>query len=1091
MKLSPLKLYLLVFFLMLGKSAFDLLAFTQIFSTKQLNTDIVEIIGCTGIISLVMVSIFNYLQRAFVFTIAISFAYLGIFGAIIGYIFLSSRVGLQQYMPLFFSASMATNFLILLLIRGIQIRIGEVRTKQIEKYSNIAGHIALSIGGGFFILLLSITKDYNHIYLSTKSVSYFSISTILISLLLFLSLQKRDKRIPRILDNLQEVKANQRLYKLLTSRYFISILITTSLATTLLALCYGLFITTNVSYYANSVMLLKLLAISAVAYALLSIAYESFLKEKAYYSLSIKTHLILMPAFILAFGVIYLFNTFHFKITTGNDFFFLIPIIASIFLLVSHYSFINLFLPVVNNLFLPINGGEQSNFYTKSCFWGFSLGLILMAVSSQYFIPKFKLINYSGYAVMAIVVAMLVILINRYLIYPNYKTALQNKLQKEAETRTISSSFITTTINKIATFSSHKTIRLINLIHIINPIETKKAIYNIASSDDTHIQRAGLVSAIRLYLMEIYDTMHALSCSKYFPSSPNRDKIELLMARIEGVTTKMKKSYYVQQLSISKFQNERVHGAILAKYVPEEERVGILKRLVNDSSLPVAKNAIVSASSYTDKELIRSIIGKLGVNELSNASYACINCAADQATDLLEEAFYKTGQTEKVQLKIVRLLGDMGNKKAVEYLLKKLSYPNQNIISASLEALSKTNFTLPDEKAVTIKHELEEVCRYIVWNTSLILDLEKHKGSNELIEAMEVEIQYNYKSLFDLLSLLLNPGSIELIRKNIWDSDYQKVAFALELASLIIASETKPMILPLLRPMSKSERVKKMQEIFVTERMSHRDALYDIIQRDYKWINPWTKTCAIMELGGLRQHEDLSILLGNMINPDPMIAELAALSVLRIDKQEYMRNKEIFADSFINIVGAKSVTAIEQWLLNEKQSIPLLKFEIIKYLKQVDEFKLIPGEVLKHITGIITPLHFSKEQHIKTITNLDITNFYYIIVSGKVLLQINGNAVCQFGENVFLSSLDLLIDYDVEISLFAETDTMLYEIAPSEFEDFLCFYDEIPKSIINSTNTAQADVFKQVLRNDRRYQQKEKIIAQTNSPKWQTIESNS
>lgn len=1072
MKLSPIKLYLLVFFLMLGKSVFDLHTFTHVFSIQHLHTHITEIIAFTGIFSLVMVTLFNYLQRAFVFTISMAFTYLAIFSVIVGFFFLSQETGLHPYMPMVLSVSMGTNFLILLLIRGLQIRIGEAKIKQIERSSNLAGHIALVLGGGIYILLLVVIKEHNPILLSAKGISSFSAGSIFVSLLFLQSLAKKDKRTQRILDNLQEVKVNQKLHKLLTSRYFISILTTTALASASLAYCYSLFITTNISHYANSWTLLKILGISVVVYALLSIAYELFLKEKAFYNLSIKIHLILMPVLLLAFGIIYLVNTFHFKITPGNELFFFIPIVACVFLVVSHYSFINLFMPVVNNLFLPVNNGDQSDFYTKSCYWGFSLGLIIMAASSQYILPQINLINNSGYVVMAVAIVLLSILINRYLIYSNYKAALQDKLQKEAGNKTLSTSFIETTINKLATISGHKIIRLINLIHIINPVETKKALHSLASSDDVHIQRAGLVSAIRLYLLEIYDKMHTLSCSKYFPSSPNRDKIELLLARFEGIKTKMQKSYYVRQLSISKHQNERVHGAILANYAPEEERVDILKRLVNDSALPVAKNAIVSASGYTDKELVSFIIDKLGTNELSNASYACLLHAANQAPDLLEEAFYKTGQTEKVQLRIVRLLGDMANEKAVEYLLKKLSYPNQNIISASLEALSKTNFTLPDKKAVTIKHELEEVCKYIVWNTSLILDLERHKGSGELAEAMEVEIQYNYKSLFDLLSLLFNPGSIELIRKNLWHSDYQKVAFALELASLIIANEAKPMILPLLRPMSKSERIKKMQAIFVTEKMSHRDVLYDIIQRDYKWINPWTKACAIMELARLGQQEDLSVLLGNMVNPDPMIAELAALSVLKIDNQEYFRNKEIFADDFKNIIGSKSIQAIEQWHANQKRSIPLLKFEIIKYLQQVDEFKLIPGEILKHITDIITPLQFSKGQHIKTITNLDITNFHYIILKGEVLMQINGNTVDRFGENVFLSSLDLLIDYDVEISLSAETDAMLYEIAPSEFADILSFYDEIPKSIISTKNTTQAEVFRKVLKNDKRYQQK-------------------
>ena len=419
-------------------------------------------------------------------------------------------------------------------------------------------------------------------------------------------------------------------------------------------------------------------------------------------------------------------------------------------------------------------------------------------------------------------------------------------------------------------------------------------------------------------------------------------------------------------------------------------------------------------------------------------------------------------------VKNIIFTSDIANETAVEYLLKKLNYTNQNIISATLESLSKCNIYLPEKKSFIIKHELDEVCKFLIWNTSLTIDLKQHNASESLLRALEVEIEYNYKSLFDLLALLFNPGSIDLIRNNLASNDYEKVTFALELASVIIKDEMKPMILPLIRPMSKEERLKRVRTIFVTEKMELSDILYDIIQRDLKWVNPWTKACAIMEIEKTKNNEDVPLLLANMVNPDPMLAELSALSTFRIDKQTYYENKSILNGNFTKGISGKAIEVIEAEE-KEKNKMPILKFEIIKYLQNIEEFASIPGEILKYLTDHITPLQFCPNQEIEKINNLDISNYHYIIYSGIVNLHINGKFVRSFNENTFISTIDLLIDYDANIKLAAETKVQLYKIDPSEFTDNLNFYDEIPSSIIKNTTKEKIASYTNILKNDKYY----------------------
>jgi len=1070
MKAKLSRISVAVFFLLLGKAVFDLNLFATFFQNYNSTQDIALVFGYASLAGLLMVVIFNYLQRAFRFGIAVTYTYV-ILLAILSFSYYNLEyLGNSMLLPELVGCNISVNLLIILSLRGIIVRIENGEIKKLEKASNIASNFGIFIAG---ILLISFIHLSDNGALNFLTAHYISFGFIILSVLFMFVLFKMEKSANAILDSLQEIRVKQNIFRLLTKKYFTTILIISALAAFVMVFTYSLFIKINVISNSSTEQLTNLFSISVVIFSGVSILFEFFFKEKAYYTFGVKIQLILLPIVVLVFCVIFLINTYYFKIAQGSEFYFFIPIVASLFLIFSHFSFINLLYPVINSLYLPLDSQNQNDFYIKSTFYGFVVGIGLSSLVAKHFIPTLNLSNNSGYVFITAAAVIILILLNRFLVYSNYKSALHKRLDIEEKTEVTQKSFVHNIIQRIKDFSGIKIVRVVNLLYLIDPVKSKRFFSKLTSSEDPLTQRAGLINSIKLYLLEIYDEMLEISKTKYFPSSPNRDKIEQLLIRFDELKTKMQKPYYIPQLSISKKDIERVYGGILALHADKDKQKDILARLVRDPKLPVAKNAIISASEVTDPATIKSIIERLEIAELSNAAYSALVNTDEESISILDDAFYETGQSEKVQIKIVRLLGDIGSETAVEYLLKKLNYTNQNIISAALEALSNCNLLLPDNKAMIIKHELEEVCKYIVWNTSLLIDLDKSYASEILLEALKVEIKYNYKSLFNLLALLYNPGSVELIRKNLWSSNYEEVSFALELASVIIKDEMKPMILPLIRPLSNEERLKRMQSIFTTEKMPIEDILYDIIQRDYKWINPWTKACAIMEIETLNKENNLPILLANMVNPDSMLAELSALSVFSIEKDSYFKNKEIFGKDYTKIVSKAAIEAIENSGKKDKEGMPTLKFEIIKYLQKIPEFAAIPGEILKYLTDDVTPMQFTAGDEIENIDNLDIYNYHYIIYAGKVNLFINNVLVKCFEKDTLLSTLDLLIDYDAEIKLIADTDVKIYKIDPSEFADNLSFYDEIPFSIIDNTAEKNIEVYEQILKNEKEYRKVE------------------
>jgi hypothetical protein len=1068
MKQDLLRISVASFLLFFGKALFDIKIFADFFQLYHSTGNLAIFFGNAGMFGLVMILIFNHLQRAFHYGISITYTYILLFASLAFSFYYYTFSGYTEHLAFLASFNIPLNLTIMLAMRGLLVRTEENEMKKNEKGSNLGSNIGILLAGTVSVLLFHYFENYAN----TATIHLVSLLAIISSIIVITTLFKNNKKVNAILDNLQAIRTSQNIFKLLFTRYFTTILITTAIAAFIMVSVSSLYIKINLVKYTTSSQLINLFSISVIIFTAMSIFFEIFFKEKTFYSLGIKINLLLLPLVVLVFCVILALTSFYFEITPGSEFFFFIPMIATLYLIFTHFSFFNIFYPVINTLYLPLNNQNQNDYYIKSSFLGFFIGIGFASLAIYRFIPKLNLANNGEYIVFNIILIVFLMLVNRLLVYPNYKKALHKRLDIEERTSMSQHSFINNIINRIKDFSGIRIVRIINLLYLINPVKSKKILNSLIVSDEPVTQRAGLVSSNKLYLLETYEKMKEISQTKYFASSPNRDKIEQLMSRFEEVQSKMQKTNYIKQLSISKKDIERVYGGMLALYAPKKHQAEILNRLVKDPELPVAKSAIISSAGIKDPDTIKAIIERLEIAELSNAAYASLLSIDQEHIQILEDTFYQTGQSEKVQIKIVRLLGDIATTKAVEYLLKKLNYPNQNIISAALKALSKCNITLPDKKAMIIKHELDEVCKYLIWNTSLHIDLKQQKASKLLLEAMDVEIEYNYKTMFDLLALLYNPGSIELIRKNLHSHDYEKVNFALELASVVLKDEMKPMILPLIRPLSKEERIKRMQTFFTTEKMDISDILYDIIQREFKWINPWTKACAIMDVSRLNQKEDVSILLANMVNPDPMLSELSALSVFSIDKKTYFENKEILGNDFKNIIGETAIKAIEASNEQEEDHMPVLKFEIIRYLQKIEEFSDIPGEILKYLTDGVYPLNFSEGEQIEKIDNLDIYNYHYIIYSGKVNLFINNNWVKSFEKDTLLSSVDLLIDYEAEIKLIADSDVALYKINPSEFADNLNLYDEIPFSIVENTQVKKMAAYEKALKNEKIFKKK-------------------
>lgn len=1040
-----LKISISVFLIVVSKVILDIILLSVFLEGIQ-QINLLQVIGYTCAGSLVVLLIYNKLQRLYPFVASVSFAF---YILSIQYVLYYGYpvVIKQNYMLLTIPGFIITgNLLLFLIFKGLSNRITNENFNITEKIVSLSKSAGLLIGSAFVIfLVLKLNIRNLAIFHSTSLIAFLVGFFFLIELILNID-NGND-----IIENAQVIKVSNKLKHVLKNPFFIILFFTSLIIGIVLTMAFRAF-TNNTLHTLNTFApIVRLFGFYTLFMAVLGLGYELFLRQKLLLYLGIKNALRMLPIFISLLAAVLLYDNFAELSTKNSDWQFIFLIVTVFMMIFSHFSFENISIPTTYAFYFPIGVEIRHDFYVKSFMFGIigGIGIGSVITTTLTNVLPFTEDQILPFAIIAF--AAFLFYLNSSPVYKSYRNELQSYLNNQSRKLIINKGlFKDIDNNNPNNFKGIQFVRYINLLYLSNPVIARKAIQKTITSENNLTQRVSLIKAGEICMLETLEDLFAIKKTKYFPSSPNRDKIDSVISRFMEVSQRMNSKRYIEQLSISKDDNERVFGAKLVYYSKTDEKKNIINRLLKDPNLPVVINAIISSQSINNIVLIKSIADKLDSPALGNAAYSTLLSCGTVVLPIVEESFYETGQTEKVQIRLIQLYGDIANEEATEYLLKKLNISNQNIISQALASLSKCSLALSADKSTMLRHELEELCKVLVWNMSLLIDTKRNNSSEVLRAALKVELDENYKSMFNLLSLLYDSKSIKLIQNNLFSNDIEKISFALELASVLLKDELKLLIIPLLQPLPLEEKVSFMQDQIPTEKLQKRDVLYMIIQRDSKWMNQWTKACAMSELTEDKIVEDVPILLANMINPDPMIAELAANSVFKLDSEVYYKNKKVFGVKYSSLFDQTVVDRIEN--KSSKEDVyPVMKYDIINSLHQVPEFSSISGEILKRLTDYILPVKVLKGEILEEIENLDVQNYFYILYSGNVSLYGNNKFIKSFTSGSFISTLDLLTDEKLSFTLISEKDSILYRISSYGFTELLTIFDLIPETIVKNT----------------------------------------
>ncbi len=285
------------------------------------------------------------------------------------------------------------------------------------------------------------------------------------------------------------------------------------------------------------------------------------------------------------------------------------------------------------------------------------------------------------------------------------------------------------------------------------------------------------------------------------------------------------------------------------KYNPEEKE---MLKLLEDKDKIIKMSAINLVARIRTQSLIEKLVSLIKFPEYYHTSASVLLEIGDKVLPELDKYFEQNAPRE-ILLRVIEIYAKIGSTPAKQLLIKYINYPDREIQLEIIWSLYFCKFQASSEiEIAAVKAKLNDIVENILWIYSTINDIENEKNTLKLFLALDVEKQFNFELLFQLLSFLYEPRIITLIEKNVIGKN---TIFALEIIDNFFGQDTKQIIAPLFDDITSLQKIKRLGKYFPQEKMNFEDRLRNVIMRDFSKLDAWTVAKTIELLGKLHKKQ--------------------------------------------------------------------------------------------------------------------------------------------------------------------------------------------------------------------------------------------
>ncbi len=493
--------------------------------------------------------------------------------------------------------------------------------------------------------------------------------------------------------------------------------------------------------------------------------------------------------------------------------------------------------------------------------------------------------------------------------------------------------------------------------------------------------------------------------------------------------------------------DNRILAARILHQQDETQKVAFNIELLRDINPEVRLAAILAAGKIKRPELWGILLENLHLPAYSNAALSALVEAKAGAYDLVDSAFYRTGQYRATMVRVLQLFGRVGGQNAIDLLWKKIDYPDKRVVNELLLSLSYLGFQAKEFQIARIKVMIEKEIGGVAWNVKVMEEIPKHTSlDGQIRSAVRAENKANYDHIFMLLAMIYDAQNVMLVKQNIEIGSSESISFAIEMLDVFIAEELKSRLFPILDELKIEDRLARLRNHYPPEIFEdYLDLLLQIVNRDYNRINRFTKTLALFRISQLakRVNHDLVAIL---FNNDVLLRQTAAYAIYTIDKEAYHHHTDRLDYQIKKELDRAIVPPVFK-RDDDDFHYKMLYVERLLLLINLRIFEKVPGVQLTYLAERMGEIRVPPETSLIEVGDPG-DKPLYIILDGKVRLKYDDESVKELGEKSFFGERLLLATDHFPFTAKAMTNVKLLVIKKEDLIDLMSNFKEMAEAVM-------------------------------------------
>lgn len=608
-----------------------------------------------------------------------------------------------------------------------------------------------------------------------------------------------------------------------------------------------------------------------------SVLVKTFVYGRIMKTWGLKLALILSPVLILIFTIVAAVIGGAFGLAASFTMFFLIISVSKLFTKSLQDSIVAPSMKILyQSLDAKIRYGVQARI--DGTINEISVLISSLVAAGLVSLSFFTLVNYS-YVLIILLVAWAFVALK---LYQSYQASLNSSLAKFKQSdATAKRADIMNILSRDLNSTSVTEIR--NALGFLQAMDFegfKKALAGLVKSASNKIRRLSLnkIDELNIPISEVGLENELQKESR----GENRDIAGNIMERLDQYKNNKLPAEEMLLMTKSPNREQRLGVAMALFELKGFRHHAVLNALLRDPDPMIRTSAVQAAAFWKVSETCPVLLDFLNTSYYREAFDALIRIG-EGAIEPLEQSYYKSGIGQITLNRITRILGRIGNPRAIECLLAKINDQNREVESIAIQSLLRLDYQADETNLQRILDGIRSSVHQIAWNLAAQYTIIESNLGETLETAFREELDLSHNRFYNLLSLAYDPNSIHHIRENLESGTSEGIGFAIELLDLFVAEEIKNVLFPVLEDTGTVEKIRKLQSEFPIVIMEPLELLLGIINRDPNLVGPYTRAAAIHALGSLEGAGVSDDLIAQVFNPDDILSEMAALQLSRMD----------------------------------------------------------------------------------------------------------------------------------------------------------------------------------------------------------------